>query len=159
MRRPLWEAGGLQRGRKLQGLTFRYKHGLRQERIRIRYNDVEYRPRLRMAGPLMNVESPNKWMLLRLMPLTQWGVSLALLSTTASPAPSFSQGTLEQRLACTPDVLRLCSAFIPNADEITICLREKNAELSDACRTAFEAATKQPSNAGDSPQYRKRAAK
>jgi hypothetical protein len=39
-------------------------------------------------------------------------------------------------LACTPDVLRLCSAFIPNADEITICLREKNAELSDACRTA-----------------------
>src|SRR3984893_18526570 len=144
MLRPLWEAGGLQRGRKLQGLTFRYKHGLRQERIRIRYNDVEYRPRLRMAGPLMNVESRNKWMLLRLMPLTQWCVSLALLSTTASPAPSFSQGTLEQRLACTPDVLRLFSAFIPNADEITICLREKNAELSDACRTAFEAGMQQP---------------
>jgi hypothetical protein len=159
MRRPLWEAGGLQRGRKLQGLTFRYKHGLRQERIRIRYNDVEYRPRLRMAGPLMNVESRNKWMLLRLMPLTQWCVSLALLSTTASPAPSFSQGTLEQRLACTPDVLRLCSAFIPNADEITICLREKNAELSDACRTAFEAGMNQPPNASDSTQARKRTTK
>ena len=76
-------------------------------------------------------------MLLRLTPLTQWRLSLALLSATVSPAPAFSQGTLEQRLACTPDVFRLCSAFIPNPDEITACLREKNAELSDACRTAF----------------------
>ena len=82
-------------------------------------------------------------MLLRLTPLTQWRVSLALLSATASPAPSFSQGTLEQRLACTPDVLRVCSAFIPNAYEITTCLRERGSELSDACRAAIEAGTKQ----------------
>jgi hypothetical protein len=139
------EADGLQRDRKLQTLTFRDKRALRQECIRIRYDDVEYRFRLRMAGPLMNVESQNKRMLLGLTPLTRWWcVSLALLSATVSPAPSFSQGTLEQRLACTPDVLRLCSAFIPNAHEITICLREKNAELSDACRAAIEAGTKQP---------------
>jgi hypothetical protein len=98
-------------------------------------------------------------MLLRLTSLTRWRVSLALLCATASPAPSFSQGTLEQRLACTPDVLRLCSAFIPNADEITICLREKNAELSDACRMAFEAGMKQQSNGGDTTQSRKRTAK
>jgi hypothetical protein len=104
----------------------------------------------------MNVESRNKRMLLRLTPLTQWRVSLALLSATASPGPAFSQRTLEQCLACTPDVLRLCSAFIPNADEITICLREKNAELSDACRTAFEAGMNQPPNASDSTQARKR---
>jgi hypothetical protein len=55
-------------------------------------------------------------------------------------------------------VLRLCSAFIPDADEITICLREKNAELSDACRTAFEAGMKQP-DARDSTQSRKRTAR
>ena len=144
------EAEGLQRGRKLQRLTFRYKHGLRQECIRIRSD--EYRLRLRMAGPPMNVESQNKWMILRLTSSVQWCVSLALPSATASPAPSFSQGTLAQRLACAPDVLRLCSAFVPNADEITICLRENNAELSDACRTAFEAGMKQPPNAGDSTQ-------
>jgi hypothetical protein len=107
----------------------------------------------------MNVESRNKWMPLRLTPPTQWRVALALLSATASPAPSFSQGTPEQRLACTPAVLRLCSAFIPNADEITICLKQKNAELGDAYRTAFEAGMKQPSNAGDSTQSRKRTAK
>ena len=103
----------------------------------------------------MNIES-YKWTLHRPMRLARLSVALALLSATASPAPSFSQGTLEQRLACTPDVFRLCGAFIPNADEITICLREKNAELSDACRTAFEAGIKQPPNAGDSTQSRKR---
>src|ERR1700737_862428 len=94
------------------------------------------------ASPMMKMESKNNRML-RPMPLARGCVSLALLSATVSPAPSFSQGTLEQRLACTPDVLRLCSAFIPNADEITTCLREKNAELSDACRTVFEAGMKQ----------------
>src|SRR3977135_3255899 len=85
----------------------------------------------------MNMESRNRWRRLRRTPMTWWRLSLALLCATASPAPSFSQGTLEQRLACTPDVLRLCSAFIPNADEITTCLGEKNAELSDTCRTAL----------------------
>jgi len=91
----------------------------------------------------MNVKSQNKRMILRLTCSAPWCILLALLSATVSPSLSFSQGTLEQRLACTPDVLRLCSAFIPNADEITTCLREKNAELSDARRTAFEAAMTQ----------------
>jgi len=86
-------------------------------------------------------------------------VPLALLSVTISPVPSLSQGTLEQRLACTPDVLRLCSAFIPNADEITICLREKNDELSDACRAVFEAAMTQLPSASDGTQARKRTTK
>jgi hypothetical protein len=111
------------------------------------------------ALPLMNMESLYKWVRLQPMPLARSCVSLALLCATASPAPSFSQGTAEQRLACTSDVLRLCSAFIPNADEITICLREKSAELSDVCRTAFEAGMKQPPNAGDTTQSRKRTTK
>ena len=106
----------------------------------------------------MNVESRNKWMLLRLTPLTQWRVSLALLSATASPAASFSQGTPEQRMACTPDALRLCRCVHPQCDEITTCLSEKSAELSDACK-AIEVGMKQPPNAGDSTQSRKRATK
>lgn len=95
-------------------------------------------------------------MQLRLTRLTRWHLSLALLSATAFPTPSFSQGTLDQRLAYTPDVLRLCSAFIPNADEITVCLGEQNALLSDACSTAFEAGMKQLLNTNDSVQPRKR---
>jgi len=117
---------------------------------------------LRMAGPLMNVErqnSQNKWMILLLTSLAQWRVALAMLCAATWPAPSFSQGTLEQRLACTPDVLRLCSAFIPDADEITICLKEKNAELSDACRTALEAGMKQLPSVSESTGARKRTAR
>jgi hypothetical protein len=105
------------------------------------------------ASLVMNMESQNNRML-RAMPLRQLCVSLTLLSATASPALS-SQGTREQRLACTPDALRLCSAFIPNADQITACLREKNAELSDACRTAFEAVLNQPPGVSDGTGTRK----
>src|ERR1700730_13563748 len=112
-----------------------------------------------MAGPLMKVECRNKRKLLRLTSLAQWCMSLPLLSLTVSSSPSFSQGTLEQRLACTPDVLRLCSAFIPDADQITGCLREKSSELGDACRTVFEAATSQPPNSSDSPDVSKRPTK
>lgn len=79
-------------------------------------------------------------------PLARSFTSLALLCATASP--SFSQGTSEQRSACTPDVFRLCSTFIPNADEITTCLRKRNAELSDACKTAIQVQVKQMPSVG-----------
>ena len=111
-----------------------------------------------LASAMMNMENQNNWML-RPMPLARRCLSLALLSATVLPAPCFSQGTLEQRLVCTPDVLRLCSEFIPNADEITICLGERNAELSDACRTAFEAGMKQLPAVNDGTGIRNRAAR
>jgi hypothetical protein len=107
----------------------------------------------------MKVECRNKRIPLRLTPMARWRVSLALLSATVLPAPCFSQGTLEQRLACTPDVLRLCSGFIPNVDEITICLRERSAELSDACRSAFEAGTNQFPAVNDGAGVRNRGAR
>jgi hypothetical protein len=107
----------------------------------------------------MNMESQNRALLFRSMPLTRWRLLVAVLSATASSAPCFAQGTLEQRMACTPDVLRLCSEFIPNADEIAACLREKNAELSDACRPAVEAAISQPPSASDNTGARNRSAK
>jgi hypothetical protein len=107
----------------------------------------------------MKVECRNKRKLLRLTSLAQWCMSLPLLSLTVSSTPSFSQGTLEQRLACTPDVLRLCSAFIPNADQITTCLIGKNAELSDACRTVFEPVANQLPGVSDGTGARNRAAR
>jgi hypothetical protein len=107
----------------------------------------------------MNVESQYKWMMLRRPSSARWCVSLALLSAAALPAPSFSQGTPEQRLACTPHVLRLCSAFIPNADEIKTCLRERSAELSDACRAALEAEMQQLPSESENAGTRKRTAR
>jgi hypothetical protein len=91
---------------------------------------------------MMNLKSQNNRML-RSMSSARLCLSLALLAATATAALSSSQGTAEQRVACTPHVLRLCRAFIPDADKITACLRERSSELSDACRAAIEADTNQ----------------
>jgi hypothetical protein len=69
---------------------------------------------------------------------------LALLSMVASTAPSAGQGTAEQRQACTPDVFKLCSMFIPDTDQITACLKDKAAELSDPCRLVISGGAKPP---------------
>jgi hypothetical protein len=55
--RRFWGAEGLQRGRKLQGLTFRYKRWAPATRIRIYHDDVEHRLRLWMAVHLTNIET------------------------------------------------------------------------------------------------------
>jgi hypothetical protein len=56
-------------------------------------------------------------------------------------------------------VFRLCSAFIPNADEIKACLRERSAELSDACRAALEAEMKQLPGESENTGARKHTAR
>jgi hypothetical protein len=48
------------------------------------------------------------------------------------------RGTMEQRMACTPDVWRLCFDQIPDANRITACLRQNTPQLSDGCRAVFE---------------------
>ena len=35
---------------------------------------------------------------------------------------------------CTPDVMRLCNAYIPDADRIVVCLKAKRRQLSAGCR-------------------------
>lgn len=47
--------------------------------------------------------------------------------------PALAQGTDQEREACTPDVFRLCGAYIPDADRIVACLRGNPERLSAAC--------------------------
>ncbi len=47
--------------------------------------------------------------------------------------PALAQGTDQEREACTPDVFRICSAYIPDADRIVACLRGNPDRLSAAC--------------------------
>jgi hypothetical protein len=49
-----------------------------------------------------------------------------------------NRGTMEQQMACTPDVWRLCSAQVPDVDRIVACLRGNTAQLSAPCRAVFE---------------------
>ena len=53
------------------------------------------------------------------------------------PAAALGEGTPEQRAACTPDVFRLCTEFIPDPTSITACLRNKFRDLSPACRVVM----------------------
>jgi hypothetical protein len=69
-------------------------------------------------------------------------IATIALVLVASSAPSFAvtkeDGSAEARRACTPDVFRLCSEFIPDADRITVCLKANKSKLSPACRAVFD---------------------
>jgi len=64
-------------------------------------------------------------------------IGLALSSYATA---SFAVVTAEQRIACTPDVFRLCSAEIPNVDHIIACMLAKRASLSPVCRSVIDTA-------------------
>jgi hypothetical protein len=69
------------------------------------------------------------------------GAALAIVLMFVSAGSAFAQGTqgtTEQRRACTPDVYRLCAGEIPNVRAITACLVRQKGNLSPACRAAME---------------------
>jgi hypothetical protein len=47
---------------------------------------------------------------------------------------------------CTPDVMRLCSEFVPDADRIVGCLKAKRRQLSPRCLAALSPAKSTGSN-------------
>jgi hypothetical protein len=66
-------------------------------------------------------------------------LSLAIAIGTLSPALSEEyRGTWEQQMACTPDVMRLCSDQIPDVSRIVACLRQNTPSLGSSCRAVFE---------------------
>jgi len=80
-----------------------------------------------------------------------YNVFLSLAISTACGIavqnPAFSEeyrGTLEQQLACTPDVFRFCGEQIPDANRIVACLRQNTPQLSGPCRSVFESNASAP---------------
>ncbi|WP_128946428.1 hypothetical protein [Bradyrhizobium zhanjiangense] len=68
------------------------------------------------------------------------GVALAIGGIVAQNA-AFAQeyrGTMEQQMACTPDVWRLCSDQIPDVNRIVACLQQNTPQLSSGCRAVFQ---------------------
>jgi hypothetical protein len=61
-----------------------------------------------------------------------------MLAASGSAFADENRGTMEQQMACTPDVWRLCSDRIPDVDRIVACLKQNTPQLSDACRAVFE---------------------
>jgi hypothetical protein len=54
-----------------------------------------------------------------------------------SGADAQYRGTPEAQQACTPDVMRLCNAEIPDVERITACLQRNRMNLSPACKPVF----------------------
>jgi hypothetical protein len=66
-------------------------------------------------------------------------LALAIGGLGAAASAEEYRGTMEQQMACTPDVWRLCSDQIPDVNRITACLRHNTPNLSSGCRAVFEA--------------------
>jgi hypothetical protein len=65
---------------------------------------------------------------------TLFAITLPIMDQNGALA---QQGTPEQQQACTPDVMRLCSDFIPDADRIVACLKYNEPNLSPPCHVVF----------------------
>jgi hypothetical protein len=61
------------------------------------------------------------------------GFIAAIMIAFCGDSSAIAQGTDQQRQACTPDVFRLCGAYIPDVDRITACLRGNGPRLSRPC--------------------------
>jgi len=67
----------------------------------------------------------------------QFGLMLAA-ALPFSMSPAASQGyTPEQQQACSGDAMRLCGAFVPDVDRITVCMIQNQSQLSPGCRVFF----------------------
>jgi hypothetical protein len=67
----------------------------------------------------------------------QFGSILAA-AVSVSMSPAASQGyTPEQQQACSGDAMRLCGAYVPDVDRITVCMIQNKSQLSPGCRVFF----------------------
>jgi len=62
---------------------------------------------------------------------------LTLLIVAASTRPAAAQAS-DAADRCTPDVMRLCNEFIPDADRIVVCLKAKRKQLTPTCLSAMQ---------------------
>src|ERR1700731_468692 len=94
------------------------------------------------------------------MRVNRIGLSLVVaagLVVQGAASAQENRGTMEQQMACTPDVWRLCFDRIPDAGRITACLRQNTPQLSGACRAVFEShASASQQTAQTAPQARRR---
>jgi hypothetical protein len=86
------------------------------------------------------------------MPVHKIVLSLAIsaasgIAIQTSALAEEHRGTLEQQMACTPDVWRLCFDQIPDVNRITACLRQNSPQLSGPCRSVFDSNASVPDQA------------
>jgi hypothetical protein len=68
------------------------------------------------------------------MAIRTTAAGLLLLCALGALSPGARAETADDRAACTDDVHEHCGEFIPNRDEIILCLKRKLKVISPACR-------------------------
>lgn len=63
---------------------------------------------------------------------------LGVIATPSLAKEEFDRGSADDQQACTPDVFRLCSSFIPNVSSIVNCLKTERRNLSPECRVVMD---------------------
>ena len=63
-------------------------------------------------------------------------IASAFLFSAMAPFPT-SAYTQADADACMPDAFRLCSAAIPDANRVALCLAQNKRQLSPACAIVF----------------------
>jgi hypothetical protein len=81
------------------------------------------------------------------------GILLTVGTMQASFAEEY-RGTMEQQMACTPDVWRLCGDQIPDVNRIVACLQRNTPNLSSGCRAVFESNNSMPPSQAVPPPSR-----
>jgi hypothetical protein len=80
---------------------------------------------------------------------------IAAFAGGSSASAQEHRGTMQQQMACTPDVFRLCGAAIPDENRIVACLQANTLQLSGPCRAVFQssdsAAVPSPPNSPQPP--------
>jgi len=76
---------------------------------------------------------------MRTCPLTIRDLKIicGLMFCLAMPAAGHAATEEDQRRLCTGDVMRLCSAEIPDRGRIIACMHRQKASLSAGCRSVF----------------------
>jgi hypothetical protein len=64
-------------------------------------------------------------------------LAVGIVAPGAAASAEENRGTMDQQMACTPDVWRLCSDQIPDVNRIVACLQRNTPQLSDGCRAVF----------------------
>ena len=67
--------------------------------------------------------------------------SLLMVAVGGKPAAAQSADAQER---CTEDVMRLCSEFVPDADDIVVCLKAKRLRLTSSCLNALSPPPAEP---------------
>ncbi|MCW6510538.1 hypothetical protein [Lichenifustis flavocetrariae] len=67
------------------------------------------------------------------------GMLVLAAAVTGLGSGTFAQdrGSMEDQMACTPDVYRLCGSYVPDEDAIVQCLKRNLQSLSPACHKVF----------------------